>query len=158
MWVQEAQYGFPGPKLNRPCWAFPAREISKFQWQCYMHPWPWFCVLFSCSAFHSGALAAWLTLAWHRHGSFDSCSLQNVMDLHNHTSVWNVSSHLPIMLFNDFTTVYRLVACVNSAWNLCGSLDSGSIIEHYGLHKHTFVWNVWLRNKQYNRPHQHEEP
>ena len=40
MWAQETQYGFPGPKLNRPCWAFPASEISKFQWQCHMHPWP----------------------------------------------------------------------------------------------------------------------
>ena len=40
MWAQETQYGFPGPKLKRPCWAFPASEISKFQWQCHMHPWP----------------------------------------------------------------------------------------------------------------------
>jgi hypothetical protein len=103
-----------------------------------------FCVPLSCSGWWR---PAWPTLAWHRRGSFDSCSLQNMMDLHNHTSVWNVSSHLLIMLFNDLTNVYRLVACVHSAWNCCGSLDSGSIIEHYGLHKHTSVWNVWLRKK-----------
>ena len=29
MWAQGTQYGFPRPKLNRPCRACPASEISK---------------------------------------------------------------------------------------------------------------------------------
>ncbi len=32
------------------------------------------------------------------------------------------------------------------------------IIEHDGLHNHTSVWNVWLRNKQHNKYHRHEYP
>ena len=36
-------------------------------------------------------------------------------------------SHLPIMLFNELTNVYHLVACVCCAWNCCGSLDSCSL-------------------------------
>ena len=39
----------------------------------------------------------------------------------------NPISHLPIMLFDELTNVYRLVACVCSAWNCCGSLDSCSL-------------------------------
>ena len=39
----------------------------------------------------------------------------------------NPISHLPIMLFNELTNVYRLVACVCCAWNCCGSFDSCSL-------------------------------